>query len=86
MYFLQVQTISVFGLGKLRSDKAAIFYNTTSATEGNINLTCCTIPFLFRADFFYFIYSYIEFTLHEEFFRKSRKFPNKRVLNIYELL
>ncbi|XP_045449270.1 anosmin-1 [Melitaea cinxia] len=33
MYFLQVQTISVFGLGKLRSDKAAIFYNTTSATE-----------------------------------------------------
>nr|XP_026485502.1 anosmin-1 [Vanessa tameamea] len=33
MYFLQVQTISLFGLGKLRSDKAAIFYNTTSATE-----------------------------------------------------
>lgn len=31
MYFLQVQTISQFGLGKLRSDKASIFYNTTSA-------------------------------------------------------
>ncbi|CAD0200473.1 unnamed protein product [Chrysodeixis includens] len=30
MYFLQVQTISQFGLGKLRSDKASIFYNTTS--------------------------------------------------------
>ncbi|XP_053605777.1 anosmin-1 [Plodia interpunctella] len=31
MYFLQVQSISQFGLGRLRSDKAAIFYNTTSA-------------------------------------------------------
>ncbi|XP_045767671.1 anosmin-1 isoform X1 [Maniola jurtina] len=34
MYFLQVQTISMFGLGKLRSEKAAIFYNTTSGTDG----------------------------------------------------
>ena len=34
MYFLQVQTISIFGLGKLRSEKAAIFYNTTSIAEG----------------------------------------------------
>ncbi|PZC80984.1 anosmin-1 [Helicoverpa armigera] len=33
MYFLQVQTISQFGLGKLRSDKASIFYNTTSLTQ-----------------------------------------------------
>ncbi|XP_073952856.1 anosmin-1 Kallmann syndrome 1 [Choristoneura fumiferana] len=30
MYFLQVQTISHFGVGKLRSEKAAIFYNTTN--------------------------------------------------------
>ncbi|CAB3235952.1 unnamed protein product [Arctia plantaginis] len=30
MYFLQVQTISQFGTGKLRSEKASIFYNTTS--------------------------------------------------------
>lgn len=29
MYFLQVQTISHYGGGKLRSEKAAIFYNTT---------------------------------------------------------
>lgn len=35
MYFLQVQTISIFGLGKLRSEKAAIFYNTTSIAEEN---------------------------------------------------
>ncbi|XP_049871008.1 anosmin-1 [Pectinophora gossypiella] len=33
MYFFQVQTISQFGLGKLRSDKSAIFYNTTSAND-----------------------------------------------------
>ncbi|CAG4964663.1 unnamed protein product [Colias eurytheme] len=33
LYFLQVQTISLFGLGKLRSDKAAIFYNTTATEE-----------------------------------------------------
>ncbi|KAJ0177911.1 hypothetical protein K1T71_006784 [Dendrolimus kikuchii] len=33
MYFLQVQTISQFGAGKLRSEKASIFYNTTSVTE-----------------------------------------------------
>ncbi|VVC96660.1 anosmin-1 [Leptidea sinapis] len=33
MYFLQVQTISLFGLGKLRSEKAAIFYNTTAINE-----------------------------------------------------
>lgn len=31
MYFLQVQSISQFGLGKLRSEKSEIFYNTTSA-------------------------------------------------------
>lgn len=31
MYFLQVQTISQFGLGKLRSDKASVFYNTTGS-------------------------------------------------------
>lgn len=36
MYFLQVQTISQFGLGKLRSDKAEIFYNTTGTVYGNI--------------------------------------------------
>ncbi|KAG6458044.1 anosmin-1 [Manduca sexta] len=30
MYFLQVQTISHYGLGKLRSEKASIFYNTTA--------------------------------------------------------
>ncbi|XP_063390382.1 anosmin-1 isoform X1 [Cydia fagiglandana] len=37
MYFFQVQTISQFGTGKLRSDKAAVFYNTTSThvTVGN---------------------------------------------------
>ncbi|XP_072949990.1 anosmin-1-like [Epargyreus clarus] len=35
MYFLQVQTISQFGTGKLRSDKAAVFYNTTSVIEEN---------------------------------------------------
>ncbi|CAG4969800.1 unnamed protein product [Parnassius apollo] len=33
MYFLQVQTISQFGLGKLRSEKAAIFYNTTDTSN-----------------------------------------------------
>ncbi|KAI5637763.1 fibronectin type III domain-containing protein [Phthorimaea operculella] len=33
MYFFQVQTISQFGLGRLRSDKAAIFYNTTSSND-----------------------------------------------------
>ncbi|XP_068624924.1 anosmin-1 [Battus philenor] len=33
MYFLQVQTISQYGLGKLRSEKAAIFYNTTNIRE-----------------------------------------------------
>lgn len=33
MYFLQVQTISQFGMGKLRSEKASIFYNTTSIAE-----------------------------------------------------
>ncbi|XP_048006970.1 anosmin-1 [Leguminivora glycinivorella] len=33
MYFLQVQTISQFGTGKLRSDKAAVFYNTTSTPD-----------------------------------------------------
>lgn len=33
MYFLQVQTISQFGLGKLRSDKAEIFYNTTTTVN-----------------------------------------------------
>lgn len=33
MYFLQVQTISQFGVGKLRSEKASIFYNTTSSPE-----------------------------------------------------
>ncbi|XP_059058552.1 anosmin-1 [Achroia grisella] len=35
MYFLQVQTISQFGLGKLRSDKAAVFYNTTGSNNYN---------------------------------------------------
>ncbi|KAJ8724321.1 hypothetical protein PYW08_015795 [Mythimna loreyi] len=35
MYFLQVQTISQFGLGKLRSDKASIFYNTTSTARND---------------------------------------------------
>ncbi|XP_061704937.1 anosmin-1 isoform X2 [Cydia pomonella] len=33
MYFFQVQTISQFGTGKLRSDKAAVFYNTTSTHD-----------------------------------------------------
>ncbi|OWR47351.1 Kal-1 protein precursor [Danaus plexippus plexippus] len=33
MYFLQVQTISAFGGGKLRSEKAEIFYNTTSSEQ-----------------------------------------------------
>ncbi|XP_041989049.1 anosmin-1 [Aricia agestis] len=33
MYFLQVQSISQFGTGKLRSEKAAIFYNTTGADD-----------------------------------------------------
>ncbi|XP_022130196.1 anosmin-1 [Pieris rapae] len=33
LYFFQVQTISLFGLGKLRSEKAVIFYNTTSGAD-----------------------------------------------------
>ncbi|CAG9122693.1 unnamed protein product [Plutella xylostella] len=33
MYFLQVQTISQYGLTKLRSEKAAIFFNTTNVNE-----------------------------------------------------
>ncbi|XP_013142353.1 PREDICTED: anosmin-1 [Papilio polytes] len=33
MYFLQVQSISQYGLGKLRSEKAAIFYNTTNVND-----------------------------------------------------
>lgn len=40
MYFLQVQTISAFGGGKLRSEKAEIFYNTTSSGKHqNANLS-----------------------------------------------
>ncbi|XP_026318590.1 anosmin-1 [Hyposmocoma kahamanoa] len=33
LYFFQVQTISQFGVGKLRSEKSAIFFNTTKSNE-----------------------------------------------------
>lgn len=33
MYFLQVQTISQYGTGKLRSEKAEMFYNTTNSND-----------------------------------------------------
>lgn len=39
MYFLQVQSISQYGLGKLRSEKAAIFYNTTNVNDGKYSTT-----------------------------------------------
>ncbi|XP_031763204.2 anosmin-1 isoform X2 [Galleria mellonella] len=45
MYFLQVQAISQFGLGKLRSDKAAVFYNTPGS---NVNQKQDSPPQLLR--------------------------------------